>query len=379
MTHPTLEALKAEGIERKLVKSTLVGNRIIIDGKSYFNLSSNDYLGISTRMDWQKEFFEKIDTSQFLMGCTSSRLLTGNSSAKVLLEEFIGKQYHKSCLVFNSGYHTNVGILPAITTKRDLVIADKLVHASIIDGLKLSDCQWTRFRHNDYAHLAALLEKNSKQYDTIYVVTESIFSMDGDYCDLPQLVALKKQYDFKLYLDEAHAIGVEGEHGLGYAEALGLNLDIDILVGTFSKALASEGGFVVTDEDTKQLLINKSRSFIFTTASSPISALWSLFVFQKTVNMQQERQHLKEITKLFCSLLGDRPTTGQSQIIPLLFEENKRCTAFSNQLREAGLWVSPIRYPSVPIHQPRIRLSLTAAISSSEIKQIYETILAQER
>ncbi|HJD91869.1 aminotransferase class I/II-fold pyridoxal phosphate-dependent enzyme [Bacteroides coprosuis] len=370
-----LQELKKNGLARNLTPSCYCANEILIGGKSYINLSSNDYLGISSRLDWQKEFLDGLAREEFLMGATSSRLLTGNSWCKEELETFIGIQYGKECLVYNSGYHANLGVLPALTNKEDLVLADKLVHASIIDGLRLCGCKWMRYRHNDSNHLERLLKEYHSLYENIYVVTESLFSMDGDFVDLERLLLLKNKYSFKLYLDEAHAIGVVGNHGLGLAEEKGALSEVDYLVGTLSKALASEGGFIITDLETKEWLINKSRSFIFTTAGAPVSSLWSQFVFKKMLKMKEERLYLRKITEDFRSWLPNKNVVGESQIIPLIMRNNNECLSYSDKLRHAGLWVSPIRYPSVPLRQPRIRFSLTAALKPHQMQKIHEALL----
>ncbi len=374
-----LHALKDKGLLRSLIPSEIRGDKIIIANKPYLNLTSNDYLGISARLDWQRVFLHTLDTDQYLMGATSSRLLTGNTNCKEELEQTIASSYGKECLLFNSGYHTNIGLLAALSTKDDLVLADKLIHASLIDGLRLASCSWLRYRHNDYNHLEKLLKKHQGQYRNIYVLTESLFSMDGDFADLQALVQLKEKYKFKIYLDEAHAIGVYGEHGLGCAEAEGVLDKIDYLVGTLSKALASEGGFVILDRSSREYLINRCRSLIYTTAGSPINTYWARFVFNKMLKMHQERRHLKCLSKAFREKLAGWPILGNSQVVPLVFKTDKACSELVAQMRSAGFWVSAIRHPTVPINQARIRFSLTATMTQLEINTIYELILAYQR
>lgn len=374
-----LEELKEKGLLRVLRTMEQSGREIGYQGKSYLNLSSNDYLGISARIDLQKEFLAQLDTDRYLMGGLSSRLLTGTCAAKEELEGYIAQIYGgEASLVYNSGYHANIGILPALVHKEDLIIADKLVHASIIDGLKLASCEWQRFRHNDYNDLESKLKQAQGKYRTIIVVTESIFSMDGDCADLYALAELKKRYPFLLYVDEAHAVGVRGDKGLGLAEELGLLPEIDLLIGTLGKAVASEGAFVVCSSYFRQLLINKSRSFIFTTASAPINALWTRFILEKITSMRAERQHLREITNLFRNKLRDFNLTGETHIVPLVLTGNEECNRYSAQLQEANVLALPVRYPTVPINKPRIRFSLTAALQQQDIQKAYETILAQK-
>ena len=178
------------------------------------------------------------------------------------LEKRLAELYKaETSLVFNSGYHTNSGILPAVTDNRSLILADKLVHASIVDGIGLSKARCIRYRHNDYEQLERLVSESASQYEAIFIVTESIFSMDGDESDLPRLVALKKHYpNIYLYVDEAHAFGVRGQCGLGCAEEQDVIKEIDFLVGTFGKAAASVGAFVICSDEMKRYLVNKSHS-----------------------------------------------------------------------------------------------------------------------
>lgn len=347
------------------------------EGRTYLNLSSNDYLGISARMDWQSEFLSEIgDWKDFLLSSCSSRLLTGNDPSYDLLEtEIAGSYARESCLVFSSGYHANVGILPALTRKDDLILADKLVHASLVDGLRLCRCKWLRYRHNDLDDLERLLRKVRNQYRNVFIVTESLFSMDGDCADLARLVKIKKESDAFLYLDEAHAVGVRGERGLGLAEECNLLDEIDLFVGTFGKALASQGAFVVGDKNFREALINSARTMIFTTALPPIVNRWTYFAWKKMLGMNESRKHLRSITKLFRNLLSKRRLLGDSHIVPMLLDDNEQCLEIAEKIRNQGLWVSAIRHPTVPLDQPRLRFSLTAALTEQQIHEHYETLL----
>ena len=347
-------------------------------GKTYFNLASNDYLGLSSWLDGQQDFMRSLlEEKSFLMSALSSRLLTGNVPAYALLENEIAREYgSETCLVFNSGYHANIGILPALTTKNDLILADKLVHASLIDGMKLSPCKWLRFRHNDLDDLLRLLEKERNRHENIFIVTESVFSMEGDLADLARLVEIKNKYDAFLYVDEAHALGVRGNRGLGLAEELGLLSRIDLLVGTFGKALASQGAFVVCAKMIHELLVNAARSLIFTTGMPPINLLWTRFLWRKMIGMPAERASLQSKVRQFRNRLAARKLLGDSHIVPMLFDNNEACLRCSEKLREAGLWVPAIRHPTVPLHRPRLRFSLSAAFTEDQMKEIHEIVLA---
>ncbi len=328
--------------------------------QGFVNLSSNDYLGLSSDAELQKAFFECVlARGEFMMSNPSSRLVTGNSEEYEALESLLAVMYSgKSALVVGSGYLTNVGVLPALTEKGDLVLADKLVHASIIDGLRLCECDFRRFRHNDLEHLESLLRKAKGH---VWVVTESIFSMDGDRAPLLELIELKKRYDFSIYLDEAHAFGVAGG-GAGCAAELGISGDIDVLVGTFGKALASTGAFVAVSPLVREVLVNKMRTLIFSTALPPISLEWSRMMIELLPSLEPRRAHLRRLTEI----LG-----GQSHIIPIMVGSNSRALDMAQKMRGEGFWVTPIRYPTVPKDQARIRVSLTAALTEGNIRRLH--------
>ncbi|MDH6534002.1 8-amino-7-oxononanoate synthase [Parabacteroides sp. 52] len=371
-----LNELEEKGLLRELKPLLQKGVFLTYKDREYLNLSSNDYLGISAHPELQQEFLNTLDGNEFILGALSSRLLTGNSPCTEALEHYLQTLYGKECLLYNSGYHANVGILPAITEKGDLILADKLIHASIIDGVKLCACELKRYKHNDYEHLEHLLKNNSEKYNTIYIVTESIFSMDGDTADLDKLIFLKKKYNAKLYIDEAHAFGVVGNKGLGCVYNKGFIQDVEYTVCTLGKAAASEGAFVVCGEEIKKWLINKSRTLIFTTATPPINILWTHFIIEKITAMQQEREHLNRIATYFRTKLEGFDVLGNTHIIPLVIGENKSCSQWAEKLQSRGIWAMPVRYPSVPAGSARIRFSLTAAMSVEQINNVYDSLLA---
>ena len=228
---PELLSLKDAGLYRRLVQSQAAGRFVERGGEIFVNLASNDYLGLSSNTALQREFLERIlseNGGRFLMGSTSSRLLGGNNGAFCQLEDFLARAYsahspeQKKCLAFNSGYHANSGILSALATSKDLILCDRLIHASLVDCLRLSSAKWMRFRHNDMAHLRQILKKNRGEYESVYIVTESVFSMDGDIADIAEIVKIKREFDAALYVDEAHAVGVFGKYGLGVCQELGV-------------------------------------------------------------------------------------------------------------------------------------------------------------
>lgn len=218
--------------------------------------------------------------------------MTGNFTVYTELEQLLAERFNReAALLFNSGYHANTGILPALADKQTVILADKLVHASIIDGILLSGVPFQRYRHNDYNHLETLLKRFSGECEQLFIVTESIFSMDGDIADLRRLVELKKTYpNVVLYVDEAHAIGVRGKNGLGIAEEQGCIADIDLLVGTFGKALASMGAYVICDRTIREYLVNYMRPLIFSTALPPFQIAWTRFIFERLPDFTSSRK-----------------------------------------------------------------------------------------
>lgn len=360
-----LNTLKINSNYRSLRQSSDDGDLI--------NFSSNDYLGLASNKELKREFIENSDFFNLNFSSSSSRLLTGNHKEYQKLENNLANLYQReACLVFNSGYHANVGILPALCGKNDLILADKSVHASIIDGLKLCNSETKRYNHKDYEHLIRLLEKYSKRKEKIFIISESIFSMDGDIADIKRLVEIKNKYNAILYLDEAHAVGTRGNNGLGYAEELSLISDIDIIVGTFGKALASQGAFAICNDVIKKYLINTSRSLIYTTALPPINVAWTNFIINKLPGFSEERKRLKEYTKTFCANLNIE--THESNIIPIILGENDIAIQFAEELQNQGFFVLPIRHPTVPKGTARLRFSIKADLQNTDIINITNAI-----
>ncbi len=375
-----LDALKEKSQYRNLkaITSDPDGNACYNDRKM-LNLSSNDYLGLANNPDLQEEFFSdlKTDSSKFSLAAASSRLLTGSHSQYDKLEALLSELFgNRSALVFNSGYHANIGILSAISGKGDLILSDKLNHASIIDGSGLSEAKLKRFRHADYEHLEDMLIKNTGRYRNIFIITESIFSMDGDIADLRRIVQLKRKYNAVLIVDEAHAFGLFGETGCGIAQQQGVMADVDIIICTFGKSLCSIGACAIMDPVTRDYLINKTRSFIFTTALPPINVSWTYFMLKKIITMNSRREHLQLIAGKLRQGIIDKGliTAGSSQVVPLIVGENQAALDMADKFQEAGLLVFAIRPPTVPFNTARLRFSLTAAMTEFDIARILENM-----
>lgn len=337
-------------------------------GAARYDLSGNDYLGLAAASD--------AVSPQARMTSSASRLLAADQDEYTLLEADLSRLYGRPALLFNSGYHANTGCVSALADKETLLVADKLVHASIIDGLLLGGTDFQRFRHNDMKNLRRILERNAGR--RIVVITESVFSMDGDAAPLRELVALKREFPgVALYVDEAHAFGVFGRRGLGLCEELGLINDIDIIIGTFGKAGASMGAFAIAAQEVHDFLLNTARSFIFSTALPPAQAAWSRRMLGRITAAEAERENLKRISRRFRGGIEEitgRPIGSVSQIVPLMIGDAERAVAFSRRLEERGVRALAIRRPTVPVGTERIRFSLSAAMTDEDVDKVLEAV-----
>ncbi|MBU0942923.1 MAG: 8-amino-7-oxononanoate synthase [Proteobacteria bacterium] len=353
------------------------GCHVEYGGRRLLNLSSNDYLGLAGDAELRLRFYQGLgvqeETGNFALGAASSRLLSGESFLAQGLEEDLSRAYgHEAALLFNSGYHANIGILPALFTKNDLILSDKLNHASIHDGLRLCPARHKRFRHRDYEQLRSLLVSSRKDYEQVVIVSESVFSMDGDVADLKRLLELKKEFGAMLYLDEAHAVGLYGSLGLGKAEEAGVLADVDLLVGTFGKGLASVGAFVCCREEIRNYLINHSRSFIFTTALPPVVLHWNRFVFHTMQAMAGARRHLRQLSEQLRLALREEGirTGGDSNIVPVMIGDDSLALRQAQVMQEQGYLIFPVRPPAVPEGTARFRLSLSADMEWRDLQRL---------
>lgn len=377
-----LTAIREKGNYRELCRPNF--STISVPAATPVNLSSNDYLGLAADFSLREEFLSGLSPETFILTASSSRLMTGNTLACIKLENQLCRLYgSEAALVFNSGYHANAGILPAVTDSRWLILADKQVHASLIDGIRLSKARTIRYRHCDYRQLTALLEKHAAAYKQVIIVTESIFSMDGDECDLDLLVRLKKEYpNLLLYVDEAHAVGVRGKNGLGCAEEKNQLENIDFLVGTFGKALASVGAYLICSEETKNYLVNTMRTLIFTTALPPVNLEWSRFILTRLPEFAERRIRLAVLSQQLRGMLQKYglPVTGTGHIVPWIIGNNRKATDAAQKLQQKGFRVLPVRPPTVSEGTARLRFSLSAAHTPCEINRLsaaLETLFLQ--
>ena len=375
-----LDQLKQQGNLRQFTRYVQDQHYIELNQHRMLNLASNDYLGLASNLILREQFFDETPLAARLMSSSSSRLLTGNFPEYEALEDAMSQAFHgRATLLFNSGYHMNIGILPALSDSRTLILADKLVHASMIDGIRLSTAKYIRYKHNDLEHLAQLLQRyhDDPAYDRIIVVTESIFSMDGDETDLAQLVAVKNQFSkVMLYVDEAHAIGLRGELGLRCAEQYGVIDAIDFLVGTFGKAMASVGGYLICEPIIRDYLINCMRPLIFSTAQPPICMAWTQFMLQQVMRLNTARQHLSELSVTLQQGIQAKgyACPSSSHIVPIVVGESQPSIVLATQLQQAGFYVMPVRPPTVPQHSSRVRISLNANLEQADIHALLQQL-----
>ncbi|MDJ0730078.1 MAG: 8-amino-7-oxononanoate synthase [Crocosphaera sp.] len=333
---------------------------IVKNGKTLINFSSNDYLGLSKH---PKIIAASQDyLNQYGTGATASRLVTGTYDIHEKLEEKIAKLCNKeAALLFNTGFQANTTIIPSLVNKKSLVLCDRLVHNSILQGILLSKAQWKRYQHNDLGHLETLLKKAvSQDYNRILIVTETVFSMEGDQSDVDTLIQLSQQYNTLLYLDDAHALGIMGEKGMGL---IANKSGIDISLGTFGKALGSFGAFITTSKLMRDYLINCCPGFIYTTALPP-AVIGSIdAAFDTIPSLDKERKYLlQQVDYVQNKLinLGYKVASSKSPIIPVIIGNDKKTLELSQYLEKNGIIATAIRPPTVPRNTARIRFVLSS-------------------
>lgn len=351
------------------------GGKIYIGDREYIDFSSNDYLGLSGHPKLIAASLEAL--SKYGTSSSASRLLSGDLDIHHELEGAVARFKNKeSALIFNSGYQANIGIISSFSGAGDAIICDRLSHASIVDGSLLSGARLFRFRHNDAGHLEDILKKERNRFKNVLIVTETIFSMDGDRPDLKKLVDIKARYGCGLMVDEAHATGVYGASGSGVVEEEGLSAEVDYIMGTFGKALGSFGAYLAAAKSDINYLINKCRSFIYSTALPPVVISVNLAGIKLLSEEPYRRAGLLDSAKFLRDGLKARgfAVRGCSQIIPLVTGDNERTAAFADFLKEKGYWVLPIRPPTVPEGESRLRFSLTFDHDIAMLKRLLNDI-----
>ncbi len=350
-----LEQFRSQGLARSLRSR---------DDSALINFSSNDYLGLCRHPDVVRAAQQAL--AQWGVGGAASRLLAGTTPPHLSLEKalarFLGKE---SALVFSSGYHVNTGVIPALVSAQDVAFVDRLAHASIIDGVRLSGARLAPFDHNDVMHLEEQIKKYRSKGRRAILLTEGIFSMDGDRPPLKDFVRLARENDISIYVDEAHSLGVTGKNGLGEAARQNVLGETDVLVGTLSKTFASQGGFVAGSKTLIDFLVTRCRSFAYTTALAPALASAAQAALALAEQMDAERAQLQSASTALRRALAERGRNcleSSSQIIPVLTGSVEKTKALSEHLLSRGFFVPSIRPPTVPAGEGRVRLSLSLPV-----------------
>ena len=370
-----LENLKRDGLfrERRVINSAQ-GATISIGGKNFLNFSSNDYLGFANNRELKQHMVNAIN--EYGIGAGSSQLVTGHIEPHEKLEKKLATFFNKkSALVFSSGYHANLAIASALINKNTIIFQDKLNHASLVDAALLSKGKLVRYRHCDLIHLKSLLEKYKG--NELVVMTDGVFSMDGDYAPLIGITKLCRTYNALLIVDDAHGIGVLGENGAGIAEEMGLEKKIDLLIGTFGKSFGAAGAFIVGSETIIEAFIQKARTYIYTTALLPSLAATIIHTLNMIKESNDMRLHIRELVadyKKLSKKAGVRVSKFDSHIQPLIIGGANETIQVSKALYKKNILVSAIRPPTVPKDTSRLRISITAAHTKKDISFLVKTI-----
>jgi 8-amino-7-oxononanoate synthase len=374
--HDQLEDLKRQGLYRSLKDvEGPTGTSLIIDGRKALQFASNDYLGLANHPRLKAAAREAVE--RYGAGAGSSRLVCGNLDLNRQLEEKVAQLKHKeAALLYSTGYMANLGIITVLTGEGDLIVSDEFNHASIVDACRLSRAQVRVYPHKCMDALEALLA-DAGRYRRRLIVTDGIFSMDGDIAPLPDLVTLAEQYACMLMVDDAHATGVLGPNGGGTGDHFGLAEQIDIAMGTFGKALGGFGAFVAGDRSLREFLINRSRPFMFTTGLPPsviASAVAALAVVEEEPELRARLRDNANRLRQGITQLGFTVAGGETQIIPLLVGDASRTMQMAALLLEEGVFIQGIRPPSVPQGTSRLRITVSAAHSPGEVAFALEAL-----
>jgi 8-amino-7-oxononanoate synthase len=353
----SLRQLAAEGLlRRQRPLDSPTGPQVVRDGRTLWNFASNDYLGLARHPEIEAAFIEGVE--KFGAGSAASRLVCGTLPPHQLLEiALAAAKQTEAALTFSSGFATSLGVIPAVVGSADFVILDKLSHACLVDASRLSGATIRVFPHNDLGKLERLLVsiREKHPHARILIATESVFSMDGDLCPLREIVALAENHDALLLLDEAHGFGVLGENGMGLAEQENLQQRITFQMGTLSKAAGLSGGYLAASQEWIDLLTNRARSFIYSTAPPP--ALAHAAIASLALIRSAEGKSLRAKLQANIARLSPQSTP----IIPRIVGTNEAALAAALALEQAGFLVPAIRYPTVPRGTARLRISLSAA------------------
>lgn len=348
---------------------------VLMNGKKVLMFGSNSYMGLTNHPKVIEAAVEA--TKKYGTGMAGSPFLNGTLDIHKELEariaDYVGKD---DAIVYSTGFGTNLGVVSTLTGREDYVICDEQDHASIVEGRRLSFSQPLKYKHNDMESLEAALKK-CKPESIKLIVTDSVFSMEGDVANLPEMVRLAKEYDASLMVDEAHGIGVFGKGGRGVVNHFGLTDDVDLIMGTFSKSFASLGGFIATDKEITNFLRHHSRSYIFTASITPASTAAALAAMDIMLNEPERQQHLWDITNYALvnfRAMGCEIGHTSTPIIPLFIRDDYKTFAVTRDLLEEGVFVNPVVSPAVAPQDTLIRYSLMATHTKEQVTRSLEAI-----
>jgi glycine C-acetyltransferase len=359
-----INELKDDGVYRELpVNYGPCDNVINLNGKQVVNLSSNNYLGLANHPRVKKAAIEAVET--YGAGAGAVRTIVGNYDLIGKLEEKLATFKHEEAVMcFQSGLNCNIGTIQAIVDKGDLIISDELNHASIIDGVRLSKADKAIFKHSDINHLESILKEKRQDYNNVLIITDGVFSMDGDLAKLPEIVALAEQYNAMTYLDDAHGSGVLGQSGRGTVDHFNLHGRVDFIIGTLSKAIGVVGGYVASKQETKTWLSHRARPLLFSTALPPAATAAAYESVTMLMESEEYTDKLWENAKYFKSELAKLGfDTGHSEtpITPVMVGNEAKTMEFSKTLLNEGVYVSGIVFPTVPKGAGRLRVMISAS------------------
>ena len=371
-----MAAAKLKGLEKLHLRRELkVSDRrpdaiIERDGRQYISFSCNDYLNLSH--DPRVIEAAVRATQLFGAGAGASRLVTGNHPLLAELEERLAHlKGAEDCIVFGSGYLANIGILPALVGSNDLILADELSHACLLSGAKLSGAKTVMFRHNDMAHLEELLAAHRGEHPHCLVVTDGVFSMDGDLAPLPDMAALCERFDAWLLTDDAHGVGVVGG-GRGSSFAFGEKVEVPLQMGTLSKAIGGYGGYLCASRPVIDLMRNRARTFVFSTGLPPSAVAAAIAALNIIESEPKYCKRPVDLARLFCWQM--RLPAPQSPIVPLIVGEAEKALQLSHALAEEGFLVAAIRPPTVPRGTARLRFTFTARQREEDVERLTECL-----
>ncbi len=372
-----VQSLKDQGTYRILPVNEGPCEAIIkLNGHDVINLSSNNYLGFANHPRLKKAAMDAIET--YGVGAGAVRTIVGNMDIHEKLDEKIANFKHEeAALVFQSGFACNAGVIQAITDEKDLIISDELNHASIIDGVRLSKASRAVFKHSDMEDLERVLKEKRDQFDNVLIITDGVFSMDGDIAKLPEIVKLAKAYRAMTYVDDAHGSGVLGRSGRGTVDHFNLHGQVDFIIGKLSKAIGVVGGYVCGSKASKEWLLHRGRPLLFSTAMMPSAAAAIIEAFNMLEETTEFTDRLWDNAKYFKQALVQKGfDIGHSEtpITPIMVGDEAKTMAFSKELLKRGVYVSGIVFPTVPKGKGRIRCMVSALHTKDMLQKAVEII-----